>query len=183
VAAYRDPDEREGDRKDPALDGDQGGQRGTLGVPGAPAGHSDHRQSQRGDRHADPLPPSEVKAEEPLGEHCEEDQAAREDGLHDRQWRERERAHVQAKAEDRHEPADQEPSGSKEIGGAAQRMADPDRWGEHRAAVLEQKGDVGGRRRTQREDQSQDHGETAGLGGDSSTRQVAQPPCPQHARD
>jgi hypothetical protein len=36
-------------------------------------------------------------------------------------------------------------------------MADLDRRGEHRAAVLEQKGEVGGHRRREREDQSEDH--------------------------
>jgi hypothetical protein len=37
------------------------------------------------------------------------------------------------------------------------RMPDPDRRGEHRAAVFEQKGEVRGHRRGEREDQSRDH--------------------------
>ena len=78
-------------------------------------------------------------------------------GLHDRQRRERERADVQTPGHDRHDPADQEPRGAEEIDGAAQRMANQDRWREHRAAVLEQKGEVGGHRRGEREDQSRDH--------------------------
>jgi hypothetical protein len=36
-------------------------------------------------------------------------------------------------------------------------MADPDRWREHRTAMLEQEGKVGGRRRSERQDQSKDH--------------------------
>jgi hypothetical protein len=124
---------------------------------GAAAGQADDHQPGRGDRQADPLSPSEAKAEEALGEHGEEDEPAGEDRLHDRQRRERERTDVQTPGEDRHDPADQEPSGAKETGGAAQRMADPDRRGEHRAAVFEQKGEVGGHRRGEREDQSGDH--------------------------
>ena len=58
-------------------------------VVGAAAGQSDHHQPGRGDRHADPLPSSEVKAEEALREHGEEDEPAGEDRLHDRQRRER----------------------------------------------------------------------------------------------
>jgi hypothetical protein len=123
----------------------------------APAGQSDHYQPGRGDRHADPLPPSEVKAEEALGEDGKEDEPAGEHRLHDRQRRERERTDVQKPGHDRHDPADREPFGAKQTGGAAQRMADPDRRGEHGAAVLEQKGEVGGHRRCQREDQPEDH--------------------------
>jgi hypothetical protein len=47
--------------------------------------------------------------------------------------------------------------GTKQTGGAAQRMAGPDWRGKHRAAVLEQEGEVGGHRRGEREDQSRDH--------------------------
>ena len=74
-----------------------------------PRRYPDDRQPRRRHGHADPLPPSEVKTEETLGEHREEDQAACEDGLHDRQGRERVRPDVQTKAEDGNEPAHQEP--------------------------------------------------------------------------
>ena len=100
-----------------------------------------------------------MEAEEALGEHREEDKPAGQDSLHDRQRRERERADVQAPGHDGHDPPHQEPFGAEETDGAAQRMADPDRRGEHRAAVLEQKRDVGGQRRSDREDQSEDHDE------------------------
>ena len=93
-----------------------------------------------------------MKAEEALGEHCEEDQPAGEDRLHDGQRRERERADMQAPGHDRHHPADQKPSGAKQTDGAAQRMTDPDRRSEHRAAVFEQEGEVGSHCRSERED-------------------------------
>ena len=159
ASAGRDPHERGAEREDRALDGDQRRQRGALVVVRAGAGQSDDREPGRGDRHTDPLPSSELKAEETLGEHREEDEPAGEHRLHDRQRRERERADVQAPGHDRHDPPHQEPSGAKQTDGAAQRMADPDRRGEHRASVLEQKGDVGGQRRSEREDQSEDHDE------------------------
>jgi hypothetical protein len=173
MAAGRDPHECGADRKDCPLDGDQRGQRGALGVVGAAAGQSDDHQSGRGDSHANPLPPSEVKAEEALGEHGEEHEPAGEDGLHDRQWREGERADVQAPGHDRHDPADQEPPGTKQTGGAAQRMADPDRRSQHRAAVLEQKGEVGGHRRGEREDQSRDHDKRPSAWANHSNRSAA----------
>jgi hypothetical protein len=113
--------------------------------------------SPAGDRHAGPLSSSEVKAEEALGEHGEEDEPARENRLHDRQRRERERADVQTPGGDRPDPTDQEPPRAKETNGAAQRMADPDRRGEHRTALFEQKGEVRGNCRSEREDQSEDH--------------------------
>jgi hypothetical protein len=94
AAAGRDPHERGDNGEDRALDGDQRRQRGALGVVGAAAGQSDHHQPGRGDCHADPLSPSELKAEESLGEHSEEDEPAGEHRLHDRQWRERERTDV-----------------------------------------------------------------------------------------
>jgi len=158
VAAGRDPDEHGDDREDPALDCDQRGKRSALRVLGAGAGESDHHEPGRGDRHAEPLSSSELKAEESLGEHGEEDEPAGQDRLHDRQRRERERADVQTPGHDRDDPADQEPLGAEEIGGAAQRIADPDRRCEDRAAVLQQEGEVGGQRRSEREEQSEDHG-------------------------
>jgi hypothetical protein len=166
-AAGRDPYERGTEGKDGAFDGDQRRQRGALGAVGAPASQADDRQSGCGDRHADPLPLPEAKAEEPLGEHGEEDEPAGEDRLHDRQRRERESADVQAPGEDRHDPSDGKPSRGKETGGAADRVADLDRRGEHRAAVLEQKGDVGAQRRRERQEQSHDHGSAGRLAGRS----------------
>ena len=102
MAAGRDPHQRGAGREDRALDGDQRRKRGALRVAGAAAGQSDHHQPGRGDRHADPLSSSELKAEETLGEHGEEDEPAGEDCLHDRQRRERERADVQEPGHDRH---------------------------------------------------------------------------------
>ena len=108
------------------------------------AGQPDDHQPGSRDRHADPLPPPETKAEEALGEHREEDEPAGEHRLHDRQRREREGTHVQPPREDRHDPADQEPLGAKQAGGAAHRVAGADRGCQDRAALLEQEGEVGG---------------------------------------
>ena len=99
-----------------------------------------------------------MKAEEALGEHGEEDEPAGQHRLHDRQRRKRERTDVQTPGHDRHDPADQEPPGAKQTDGAAQQMADLDRRGDHRAALLEQKGEVRRHGRSKRENQSEDHG-------------------------
>jgi hypothetical protein len=113
--------------------------RDALRVVRAAAGQSDDHERGGGDRHADPLPPSQVKAEEALGKHGEEQESAGEDRLHDRQRRERERADVQTPGHDRHDPADQEPSGAKQTGGAAHRMPDHDRRGEAAPGCLNRK--------------------------------------------
>jgi hypothetical protein len=83
LAARRDPHERGADREDRALDGDQRPQRGVLRVVGATASQADDHEPGRCDRHADPLSPSKLKAEEALGEHGEEDEAPGKDRLHD----------------------------------------------------------------------------------------------------
>jgi hypothetical protein len=165
MAAGRDPDEDRAGREDRALDGDQRAQRGALWVACAAAGQPDDHQPGRGDRDADPLPPTQVKAEEALGEHGEEDEPAGQDRLHDRQRRQRERTDVQTPGHDRHDPADQEPPGAKETDGAAQWMSNLDRRGDHRAALLEQEGEVGGHRRSKREDQAGDHGQRPAMWG------------------
>ena len=109
---------------------------------GVPRGEPDDRKPRRRDDHADPLAPPESEAEEALGEDGEEHQPAREDGLHDRQRREGERADVKHPGADRHRPANREPPRAEEVGGASQRVPDPHRGREDRAAVLEQKGDA-----------------------------------------
>ena len=58
-----------------------------LRPSGAAAGHPDDGQPCGRDRDAEPLPSSEAKVEEPLGEDREEHEATGEDGLHDRQRR------------------------------------------------------------------------------------------------
>jgi hypothetical protein len=73
----------------------------------------------------------EMEPEEALGEHRQEDEPAGEDRLI--------------------------PLGAEEADRAAQRMAHQDGRREYRPALLEQKGEVGGRRRSEREDQSEGH--------------------------
>jgi hypothetical protein len=64
---------------------------------------------------------------------------------------------VQTPRGDRHDPPDRKPSRAKEAGGAAQRMANLDGRSEHGSAMLQEKGQVGGHRRSKCEDQSEDH--------------------------
>src|SRR5690348_7038862 len=64
---------------------------------------------------------------------------------------------MQQPGHDRDHPADCEPFGAKETSGAAERMPRPNRRRKHRPTVLEQEGDVGGQRRSEREKQSEDH--------------------------
>ena len=176
MPAGRDSHQRGAERKDRTLHGDQRRQRRALRVVRAPAGQPDDHESGRGDRDADPLSPSEAEAEEALGEHGEEDEPAGEDCLHDRQWGKRERAEVKTPGHDRHHPADQEPSRAEQADGAAQRMANQDRRGEHRAALFEQEGEIGGRRRADREDQPGKHDKGAllrSIGGGSLSIGVA----------
>jgi hypothetical protein len=98
-----------------------------------------------------------VETEEPLGEHGEEDQPGREDGLYDRQRRERKGAYVKRPGSERHQPAHREPPGAKELAGASQRV--PTAHGRCRdsAALLEQKGDARPERAGQGERESEDH--------------------------
>jgi hypothetical protein len=63
-----------------------------------------------------------AEAEVPHGEHGEEHKSAGDDGLHDRQGRERERADVHAPSQDRDHPPDREPSGGGQIDRAPQRV-------------------------------------------------------------
>ena len=83
VAAGGDPHQRDTDCEDRTLDGDQRAQRRALRVVGAAAGQPDDHQSRGCDCDADPLPASEVEAEEALGEYREEDEPAGQARLHD----------------------------------------------------------------------------------------------------
>ena len=114
--------------------------RGFAGL--RPLGDPDDREPHRRDDQAGPLPPTEPEAEEPLGEHGEEDQPGGEDGLYDRQRCERKGADVKRPGSERHQPAHREPLGAKEVGGASQRVPNAHRRCRDRAALLEQKGDA-----------------------------------------
>jgi hypothetical protein len=74
----------------------------------------------------DPLATAELEAEEALGEHRQEDEAAREHRLADRDRGKGERDDVQGERRSRHAPADAPPLRAKEIDRAAQRMAHVD---------------------------------------------------------
>jgi len=120
------------------------------------------RPSSR-DQQAEHLPASEVKAEVAFGEHGEEDQSAREHGLHDRQRRQRERADVKPPGANRHDPADGEPPGAEEVGGASQRVPTAYGWRQDRPPLLEQEGDVRREGAGHGEGESDDHGRSLSL--------------------
>jgi hypothetical protein len=146
-----DRSEGEGKGKDGALDRDQRRQRVVprLARLRSPRQRDDRKPHCRDD-HADPLPAAEVKAEVALGEHGEEDESAREHGLHARQLRERECTDMERPGADRHRPAHREPLGGEQAGGASQRVCGADRRCQDRPALLQQEGDVRRQCRRQR---------------------------------
>jgi hypothetical protein len=154
----RDRRDRRAEDKDAALDPDQR-RRGVLRRLAVvrPRGQPDDRKPRGGDDHAGPLAASEPEAEEALGEDREEDQPPREDGLHDREWRQGERADVKHPGADRHRPADREPPRAEEVGRASQRVPDAHGGREDRAAVLEQKCDARRDGAGEGEGESDDH--------------------------
>jgi len=114
-------------------------------------------ESASGDREAGPLAAAEVKAEEALGDNGEEHEPAGKNRLHDREGRERERAHVQQPRAQRDEPADRPPARAKQVGGATQRVAAADGRCRHRPTLLEQESGVRGERRRHREKKTKKH--------------------------
>ena len=141
-------------------DDDQCGQRVARDVAAglATRGEPDHSKPDRRDQQADPLPSSEVKAEVAFGEHGEEDQSARQHGLHDRQRRQRERADVKPPGANRNDPTQREPLGAEEVGGASQGVPTAYRWRQDRAPLFEQERDVRRERAGQGEGESDGHG-------------------------
>ena len=89
-----------------------------------------------------PLAALELEAEEALGHHAEHDQPAGEHGLHERQRRERERAHVAEVGDDRERVADRPPLRAEQRDGAVQRVAHVHVGRLDRAAVAQQEADL-----------------------------------------
>jgi hypothetical protein len=98
-----------------------------------------------------------AKAEDALGEHREEDEPAGEDRFHDRERRERERADVHTQATIATIQPTKNHLERNQTDGAGQRMAGRDRRGQHSAALFSTEDEVGGRRRSEGEDWSEDH--------------------------
>ena len=103
---------------------------------------SDDRQADGRDEHPDPLTASESQAEVALGEDGQENEPSCEDRLHDRKRSEGEGGDVKPPSSNRHEPADREPAGAEEAGGAPQGMVHDNRRREDGAAMLEQERDA-----------------------------------------
>ena len=81
-----------------------------------------HREPGTCHDQAGPLATSQSKAEVALGEHCEEDQPAREHRLHNRQRRQGKSTYMKPPRNNRDRPAQREPAGAKQAHGAVQRV-------------------------------------------------------------
>jgi hypothetical protein len=112
-------------------------------------------QSDRGDQQPGQLPAFELEAEEPLGEDRQEHKAGGDDGLDNRQRRQRQGTDVPRAQRD--QPADRPRLGAKPVDCAAQGMAREHGRCRDRAALLEQHSDAAGQRAADREQQAGDH--------------------------
>ena len=114
-------------------------------------------QPARGDQQADPLPAAELEAEEPLSDDRQEHQPAGDDGLHDRQRRQRQRADVQQPRAERDQPAHRPPLAAKQTDRAANRTTRENDRCRDGAALLEQDRDAARQRAADRQQQARDH--------------------------
>jgi hypothetical protein len=124
-----------------------------VGVRAAGVRQRDRQQHEAGghEGHAENLPPTDLEAEEALGEHREEHEAAGDDRLHERQRRQRHGRHVEAPRAGGHQHAEGEPLGAVQRDGAADGVAPVDRRGGARSLVLPQEAEVRGQRAEQRQ--------------------------------
>jgi hypothetical protein len=90
---------------------------------------------------------AELKPEEALREHGEEDEPARQHGLGERERQQRERGDVREEGGDRHEPADRPPLRAEQVDRAAQWVAHVHVGRCDGTAVLVQEGEVRPERR------------------------------------
>jgi hypothetical protein len=155
---HRSPDQRGTERKDAALHRDQRRQRVVTHRAGVRAARNRyHREPERGNDHSHPLPATEVKAEVTFREHGEKHQPARQQGLHDRQRRQRKRPYMEPPRSHRHRPPQREPAGAEQAHRAAQRVTRPHRGRQHRTTLFEEKSDVRAQRRGQRQRHPSNH--------------------------
>ncbi len=140
----RREDEQHADGEQSGLEGDHAAER-VAGVRAGAGGEGDgqQREAERGEPDADPLAAADVGAEPAVGDDREEDEPAREDGLDERERREREGADVEDPGEEGDAHAEGERARAEEGDGAAQRVARLDGRGGARAAVLQQEAEVG----------------------------------------
>ena len=119
----------------------------------------------------DPLAPAQLEAEEALGQHGQEHQAAGKHGLADRDRGQRQCGHVEGERHRRHAPADAPPARPEQVGGAAHRVTHVHVRGLDGTALLQKEGQVGPERRQQRAEEADadghgeaGHRETGGRG-------------------
>ena len=113
----------------------------------------DGEEDQAGGSEAEtrPLATPDLEAEEAVGHHGDEDDAAGEHDLHDGHRRQRQRGDVEAPGAGRDDHAEREPLGGVQRAGRAERVADVDRRGLAGTAVLEEEPEVRNDRAEQRE--------------------------------
>jgi hypothetical protein len=154
-------DEDDSDRRQGGLEPEHRGDRviGAVLARARLAGHGEHREAQRREPDADPLPALELEPEVALGHHAEHHEPAGEHGLYERHRRERERPDVQEVRDDRERVADRPPLGPEQRGGGAQRVPDVYVRRGDRAAMAQQKADLRNQRREagQNEPQEERH--------------------------
>jgi hypothetical protein len=104
--------------------------------------HHQEHETERGQPDAGPLPPADREAEAALRQDGQEDEAARDHGLHHGQRGERQRANVKPPSSGRHEHPDREPLRPEEPDRAPHRVLQAYIRSRAGAAVLEQEAHV-----------------------------------------
>ena len=143
-AGARAQDEQAAHAEQGALEADHRGQREGR-VRAVRVGHRDAQQDEAdgGEGQAPPLPPADLEAEEAIGHHGDEHDAAGEDDLHDGQRHQRDGGHVEGPGPAADDHADREPARGVQRLGRAQRMAHVDGRSLASTAVLEEEAQVG----------------------------------------
>ena len=143
-AGARAQDEQAAHAEQGALEADHRGEREGR-VRAVRVRHRDAQQDEAdgGEGEAPPLSPADLEAEEAIGHHGDEHDAAGEDDLNDGQRHQRDRGHVQGPGPATDEHADREPARGVQRLGRAQRMAHVDGRSRASTAMLEEEAQVG----------------------------------------
>ena len=113
-----------------------------MGAVGTGNGHRERDQAGRGQAEADPLAAPDHEAEQPLGHDADQDDAAGEDDLDDRERRHRHRRDVEDPRADGDHDAQREPLRPEQGAGGPQGMPDVDGRDLARAPMLVEEREV-----------------------------------------
>ncbi len=143
-AGPRPEDQQAAEPEEPGLEGDHGGDA-EGGMRPARLRERDHERDEAdgGEDEADRLPPPDADAEDPVGHHGDQHDAAGENDLHGAHRREGERGDVKDEGGECDDHPDREPLLREERLAAAQRVPHVDRTGLARSLVLQEEADVG----------------------------------------